>query len=240
MFLSHLCTDSHSGPSSSGAWHAGSGSRWPMRTCCGRCGPKFPRIWGFVQVCSRAFCGRWHGTMRWPWWDVLGLLGAFCFISVPSPACGCCHKVEPFGEKISISAGSVPAALFPSLLQLLLPLLPRQCHWLFPPILPADAKMGGVGELRLGPNNCESQQLWKASLVVAGSPGWQGGLTLFIQAQPIYSNGFLTRHPVNSQILQTEDTLAYLYCALALARLKNHGLPKTCPWGLVTPCHWKP
>lgn len=53
------------------------------------------------------------------------------------------------------------------------------------------------------------------------SGGWQGGLILFIRAQALYSHGFLTRHPVNSRIPQTEEALAYLYCVLASAPKKK-------------------
>lgn len=140
-------------------WRAGSGSWWPTLW------ETWLQILQDFGICASLQQGSLREVARdremnpdrvfWDFWEHLA-----SFLCLAQPVV-IAIKRSLLGKKVSIPAGSVPASLFPSLLQPpLLPPPPRRCHWLFPPIFPADAKTGGAGELRRGPNNREKRLWW--------------------------------------------------------------------------------
>lgn len=138
----------------------------------------------------------------------MGQNPSICFIY---PGSWSSPPKKPFGERnaqhcrkhLSVIFPSSPATSSPSSTALVMPLA-------FPTPFPSGCQNQGGGWEQGG--SAGVPKTMKSSF----GGGWQGGLILFIRAQPLYSHGFLTRHPVNSRSPQAEEALAYLYCVLAL------------------------
>lgn len=181
------------------------------RIRCRWCGRKFPSIWvlwGFAAGGD----GRWMVGPHEPsvaFWGKIHYL-----LHLPTPMV-IATKKKPFGGKkkknlhrcrkhLCVNFSSSPATSSPASAARVIP--PA-----FPTPFPSRCQNQGGGWERGGSAGVPTTM--KSSF----GGGWQGGLILFIRAQALYSHGFLTRHPVNSRIPQTEEALAYLYCVLALA-----------------------
>lgn len=173
--------------------------------------PQISQYLGFVGV-----CGRWRWALDGgSTWTQRGVLGQNPLFASFAHTHGHCHQKKAFwGKKkknlhrcrkhLCVNFSSSPATSSPASAARVIP--PA-----FPTPFPSRCQNQGGGWERGGSAGVPTTM--KSSF----GGGWQGGLILFIRAQALYSHGFLTRHPVNSRIPQTEEALAYLYCVLALA-----------------------
>jgi len=167
---------------------------------------------GFLPEFAAGSDGCWMAGPAEPGRAFLGQNPSICFIFLRPMSIATKKAFWGAGRESSIPVGSISASFFPLLLQPpLLPPPPERCHRLFPALFPADARIGEAG------GSGEGSAGFPPTVKSGFGGGWQGGLSLFIRAQAVYSHGFLTRRPVNSRIPQTEEALAYFYCVLALA-----------------------
>lgn len=179
---------------------------------CGGCG--FSWDLGFCVSLQQAEMELGGGCLPWPqvtqgepsrvFLGIILLFASFAQIH------DYCHQKKPFGEKKkSVTVGSISWVTFSfspatSFAVGVMPLV-------FPTPFPGGCQNQGDGWEQGGSSGVPTTA--KSSF----GGGWQGGLSLFIWAEPLYSHGCLTRHAVNSWSPQTEEALAYLYCVLASA-----------------------
>lgn len=183
--------------------------------CWGGCGCEFSWDLGFCVSLQQAEMGAgWWvpamtpGCTGWTQQGVFERNTSVCFICT-DPWLLPPKKASWGKKKKSVTVGSIswvtfsfsPATSSPA--------------WVMPLVFPTPFP-GGCQNQGGGWEQGDSAGVSTAAKSSFGG-GWQGGLSLFIWAQPLYSHGFLTRHAVNSRSPQTEEALAYLYCVLASA-----------------------